>query len=255
MSPDAYGTLAGVYEYLIPEEVLTPAGSVAEYAPMANAFAPGARVLDCSAGIGLLAIGLAQRGLDVVATDASEAMIERARELTEQYGVEVEARVCPWEELGAQGWDERFDVVFCTGNALSHANGREARRAALAQMAGVLRRGGLLVIDARNWERLRALGTRVEVDDRVRQRGSERALTIHSWRVGDDDDGREPLYMDAVIALIDEHGAVTTRRDTLRFCTFTHEQLEDDLRAQGFEPRSNTWDEQVGFYTVTAERR
>jgi SAM-dependent methyltransferase len=253
MSPDAYGTLAGVYEYLVPEQVLTPAGSVAEYVPMADALAPGTRVLDCSAGIGLLAIGLAQHGLDVVATDASEAMIARARELTEQYGVKVEARVCPWEELGSQGWDERFDVVFCTGNSLSHASGLSARRAALAQMASVLRRGGLLVVDARNWERLRALGTRVEVEDHLRQRGSERALTIRSWRVGDDD-GREPLYMDAVVALIDERGAVTARRDTLRFCTFTHDQLEDDLRAQGFEPRSSSWDEQVGYYAVTAER-
>ena len=58
----------------------------------------GARVLDCAAGTGPLAVGLALRGFDVVATDASEAMIARTRSLATERGVELPARVCTWEE-------------------------------------------------------------------------------------------------------------------------------------------------------------
>ena len=251
-SADDYGTLAGVYEYLVPEDVLTPAGSVAAYAPMVDTFAPGARVLDCSAGIGLLAVGLALGGFEVVATDASAAMIQRARALAAEHGVDLEALACPWEELGRQGWDARFDVVFCTGNSIAHANGRAARRNALEQMASVLRPGGLLVIDSRNWERIRSLGSRVDVAERLRGDGPERALTIHAWTIPDTWD--ETLQLEAVIALIADNGSVRTRTDRLSFGPFTHHSLGEDLRASGFAPASSTYRDDVELYTVTATR-
>ncbi len=81
MTGEAYGTLAAVYEWLVPELMLTPEGSVAAFSEPIGALAPGARVLDCAAGTGELAVGLALSGFEVAATDASEAMIERTRAL------------------------------------------------------------------------------------------------------------------------------------------------------------------------------
>ncbi len=85
----AYADLASVYEFLTPEPLLTPEGNVAAFAPWIDALPAGARVLDCAAGVGLLAVGLALRGFDVEASDASPEMVERTRAL----GVRARVRV------------------------------------------------------------------------------------------------------------------------------------------------------------------
>ena len=60
---------------------------------------PQAQVLDCSCGTGQLAVGLAGRGLRVIATDASEAMIRRTAELAAEMGAPVRAVRADWSEL------------------------------------------------------------------------------------------------------------------------------------------------------------
>ena len=79
MTDEMYGTLAAVYDWLVPDALLAPAGSVAAFAQVVDGLGSGARVLDCAAGTGHLAVGLALRGFRVVATDASSAMIQRTR--------------------------------------------------------------------------------------------------------------------------------------------------------------------------------
>jgi hypothetical protein len=63
----------------------------------------------------------------------------------------VVTRECLWEDLATQGFAP-FHAVFCVGNSLAHARGRDARRGALAAMAEVLAPGGVLVVTARNFE-------------------------------------------------------------------------------------------------------
>jgi len=58
---DSYETLSGVYEWL-PEPLLTPQGSAAAFADVVDTLPARARVLDCAAGIGQLAVGLARLG-------------------------------------------------------------------------------------------------------------------------------------------------------------------------------------------------
>ncbi|HSK98331.1 MAG TPA: class I SAM-dependent methyltransferase, partial [Euzebyales bacterium] len=151
----SYDTLAGVYEWLTPESLATPQGAVDAFAGVVD-LEPGARVLDCAAGTGQLAVGLALRGHDVVASDASAGMVERTMALAAEHGVDLPAVVCEWESLPDQGWQGAFDAVFCVGNSLTHAGPTPRRRAALAAMAAVLRAGGLLVATSRNWELVRA---------------------------------------------------------------------------------------------------
>jgi predicted RNA methylase len=59
MADGDYDTLAAVYEFLVPDAVLTPQGSADAFAAYV---APSARVLDCACGTGTLAVGLALRG-------------------------------------------------------------------------------------------------------------------------------------------------------------------------------------------------
>jgi len=245
---EQYGTLAEVYDYLVIEELLTPEGSAAAFDGLVE-LEPRARVLDCAAGTGTLAVGLALRGFDVVATDASEAMIARTRELAARHSVDLDARVCAWEDLSGP---PSFDAVLCVGNSIPHAEGQAARRRAFGAMAGVLRRGGLFVVTSRNWELERAQGSRVKVSEELVERDAGRALVVQSWTIADHWD--EMHTLEVVVALIGDDGAVTAHGERLRCWPFRHETLEEDLRAAGLEPDISTYDADVGRYLVTARR-
>jgi SAM-dependent methyltransferase len=245
---EQYGTLADVYDWLVPPELLTPEGSAAAFDGLVE-LAPGARVLDCAAGTGTLAVGLALRGFDVVATDASEAMIARTRALAARHFVDLDARVRAWEDLSGP---PSFDAVFCVGNSIPHAEGQAGRRRAFAAIAGVLRPGGLFAVTSRNWELERAQGSRVKVSEELVERDGGRALVVQSWTIPDDWDAMHTL--EVVVALIGDDGAVSARGERLRCWPFRYEALDDDLRAAGLEPASSTYDPEVGRYLVTARR-
>ncbi|MDQ3850393.1 MAG: class I SAM-dependent methyltransferase [Actinomycetota bacterium] len=252
MGDELYGTLAGVYDWLVPDALLAPQGTVAAFADVVDDLQPGARVLDCAAGTGQLAVGLALRGFDVVASDASSEMIRRTRALAARHGVALQAVTCAWEELPGRGWQEAFDAVFCVGNSLVHAAGHVGRRTALAAMAGVLRDGGLLAVTSRNWERLRDERPGLEVGDRLVRRAGRQGLVIHAWTIPD---GWEEAHrLEVAVAIFDQAGAVTTHVERLAFWPFSHRTLDGDLRAAKLTPLSSTYSSQSERYLVTARR-
>ncbi len=101
-----YGALAEVYEWLISEEKLTPAEFAAAFDDVIRLLPSNARVLDCSCGIGQLAVGLAGLGMRVVATDASAAMVRRTEELAEELGASLRTVWVwlPWSDAGERVW-------------------------------------------------------------------------------------------------------------------------------------------------------
>lgn len=250
--PASYDTLAAVYDWLVPEPLLTPEGTVDAFATAVDTLDVGARVLDCAAGTGQLAVGLALRGHAVVASDASPAMVERTRTLAATHGVDVPAVVCAWEALTGQGWGESFDAVFCVGNSIVHAGPTPRRRAALAAMAHVLRDGGLLVVTSRNWELVRAQGAGLRVTDRLIERDGGQGLVIYNWMVPEHSD--QALYVDVAVARITGDGQVTTNAERLECWPFTHRQLDADLRASGLTPLFSSYEADNERYMVTARR-
>ncbi len=253
MSDVEYDTLAGVYDWLVPDQLLTPEGGVAAFAgSVVEGLRPGARVLDCAAGTGQLAVGLALRGFDVVATDASGAMIERTRRLAADRGATLRAEICAWEELAGQDLGGSFEAVLCVGNSLVHAAGAGARRAALAAMSALPAPGGVLVVTSRNWERVRREGSGLRIADRLVERDGRRGLVIYAWDIPDAPD--DPHVLDVAVALLDDDDIVTTHRERMRFAPFTHEELDDELRAAGLVAESSTFADYCERYLVTARR-
>ena len=252
MSPPErpYDALATVYEWLVPDALLEPAGAAAAFATVLDGLPPAASVLDCAAGTGQLAVGIALQGFTVCASDVSGAMVERTRALAAEHGAAVRAVRCAWEELGEQGWDAAFDAVLCVGNSLTHAAGRERRRGALAAMGGVLRPGGVLAVTSRNWELLRAARPGLQVGERLVERRGRAGLVVRAWTLPDEWDA--PHRLDVAVALPDERGAVETRGGALRFWPFTHEELDADLLAAGLAPATSTYAPGVERYLVTA---
>jgi SAM-dependent methyltransferase len=250
MADGTYDTIAAVYEFLVSDDLLTPQGSAE---PFAAHVEPGARVLDCACGTGTLAVGLALAGCDVVATDASEAMVARTARLAAEHGARVEASVCTWDALPGQSWGAAFDVVFCVGNSLAHAVGRESRCVALGAMAAALRPGGLLVVTSRAWEQVRAAGSQLQVGEQLIERGGRRGLQIYAWTIPARWD--EPHFFEVAVALVADDGAVRTHSERFAFWPFTAGELLTDLRAVGLEPASAEQPTVVaGRYGVTARR-
>jgi SAM-dependent methyltransferase len=251
VAADDYDEFVSVYDFVVPEELLTPEGSAAAFLPYLDGLADGARILDCACGTGPLAVGLAQRGFDVTATDASPRMVERTRALAADAGVGLAVRACRWDELPEQGFAP-FDAVLCVGNSLAHAEGGDARRAALRAMAGGLRPGGALVLTSRNFELMRATDPGLQVFDRVVERDGRRGVVIYSWWLADDWDDEHGF--DVAVALLGDDGAVTTRGERLRFWPYSHDTLRDDLRAAGLEPATSTYEPDVDRYLIAARR-
>src|SRR4051812_40523789 len=207
-----YDALAGVYEFLVPEALLSPEGSAAAFDAVLETLPAGARVLDCACGTGTLAVGLALRGFELDASDASPEMVVRTRALAQGRGARVQAEVARWDELAGGP----FDAVLCVGNSITHAPGRDGRRASLGGMRRVMRDGGLLALTSRNWERPQAAG------EEVVERGGRRATVRRVWHDG------EPR----TIEIEEDVEGGETRRQPLAYWPFTHPELDPDLRAR-----------------------
>lgn len=99
---------------------------------------PGERALDLATGTGEVARRMARLGADVSAVDVTEPMLEKARRMTEEEGIEIAFALGDVEYLPYD--DESFDVLasnFGLVFAPDHAN-------VASELARVTRAGGRL---------------------------------------------------------------------------------------------------------------
>src|ERR1700731_1092997 len=138
-----FDRIAGVYDLM---NTAMTAGLHHRWRERAAAVArvrPGSRVLDVATGTGDLAIELARRvspGGEVVGSDFSEAMLERARGKSKPVGTELrfewgDALALPFED----GTFDAATVGFGARNFSDLARG-------LAEMVRVVRPGGRVVV-------------------------------------------------------------------------------------------------------------
>lgn len=111
------------------------------------------RVADVGAGSARHSILYRSWGIDVVAIDPSEEMLELARENASRLGSDVRIVEGGFGDV-ARIAGEHVDAITCTGNALPHVRSLESLRAALADFAAALRPGGVLVLHYLNHDRL-----------------------------------------------------------------------------------------------------
>ncbi|MGO9546307.1 MAG: class I SAM-dependent methyltransferase [Rhodomicrobium sp.] len=121
--------------------------------------AHGARtVLDVATGTGFHSIRLQRSGFDVTSVDGSEQMLERAAANAQRYGLQLSTIHADWRWLGRRV-EGAFDALICLGNSFTHLFDEADRRRALAEYHALLRPGGLLILDQRNYDALLDHGT------------------------------------------------------------------------------------------------
>lgn len=245
-----YGELAEVYEWLISDAKLTPAAFAEAFQDAIDLLPAHAEVLDCSCGTGQLAVGLAGLGFQVVATDASEAMIRRTAQLAEEQGASLRTLRADWSELSDQFNGSTFDMVFCVGNSLHHARGATARLAALEAMSRLLRPGGRLVLTSRNWELVRAGGSRMEVRDQLVHRNGRDAVVIYRWEIPRRWEREHRIEI--AVAQIEADGAVLVRSEVLSSWPYRYDDLVSELQRVGLSVERSDFDPEAEGYMVVA---
>jgi ubiquinone/menaquinone biosynthesis C-methylase UbiE len=111
------------------------------------------RVLDVACGTGWHSIALSQRGYDVVGSDISARMIERAQQNASREGAPTRFVHAGFGQL-VRHVDESFGGLLCMGNSLPHVSDAQALRETLLDFSEVLRPGGVLIIQQRNFDQV-----------------------------------------------------------------------------------------------------
>ena len=112
-------------------------------------------VIDVSTGSGFHAVQLKQAGFDVVATDGSSTMLTKARANFRKHGLNIQSHYRDWHSLDSQELGQ-FDAVVCLGSSLCHVFAAHDRLRVLAKFRSLLKPGGLLIVDQRNFFAIRA---------------------------------------------------------------------------------------------------
>ncbi|XP_055262192.1 glycine N-methyltransferase [Moschus berezovskii] len=124
------------------------------------------RVLDVACGTGVDSIMLVEEGFNVTSVDASDKMLKYA--LKERWNRRHDPAFDKWviEEANWMTLDKDvpqppgggFDAVICLGNSFAHLpdckGDQSEHRLALRNIASMVRPGGVLVIDHRNYDHI-----------------------------------------------------------------------------------------------------
>ncbi len=109
-------------------------------------------MLDVSIGTGGMTLPLQELDIRISGSDLNQTMLDRCGMKAEAKGKPVELKRSDFRDLSC--WDGRkFDCVASTGNSLAYVVNDDVRLA-LAGMDRLVRPGGFLCFDSRNWEKI-----------------------------------------------------------------------------------------------------
>jgi hypothetical protein len=107
------------------------------------------------------------------------------------------------------------------------------------------------VLTSRNWELVRAAGSRIEIAERMVQRGGRAGLPVRAWTIPGA--WEAPHRLDVAVAFPDGE-RVESVAESLTFWPFVYATLEADLRAAGLVVEGTTYAPGAERYLVTARR-
>lgn len=206
-------------------------------------------VLDCSAGIGTQAIGLALRGHEVHATDLSPKAIQRAGEEAEVFGVSMSFGVADLRTLSGQVAG-MFDVAISCDNSLPHLPSREDLLLAAQNIRSKLRANGLFLASIRDYDELareRPSGTMPRVFDSPE--GKRIYFQVWDWA----SDGRS--YTVHLFLVNESGGHWQTQHHETRYRALLRTELADILREAGFREVFWRMPEDSGYYQPIVRAR
>jgi SAM-dependent methyltransferase len=247
---DYYEDLAADYDWLFGDDAVAAGGAINHPATarLLQQARPGSTVLDAACGTGINAAALAHRGFSVSASDGSDSMVRAAADRFRREQLAIPAVRSLWADLPGTV-SERFDVVLCIGNSLVHAAGRDAMVQALTGLRRMVRPGGHLVVDSRNWEKLHAEHQVVQVANQVLTRGGRLCLSFYAWEIPDRLDQEHVAHIVFVFA---DGERAEPHEYRVPFQPFRLGDLRERLELAGLREVDTDYDDTRDRYAVTA---
>ena len=112
------------------------------------------KVFDVALGDGADAIYLIQQGFDVSSNEVDEAFRQKAIENARKLGLKISPTNLDWRDLDKEYKEDTFDTIVCMGNSIACLFGKENQFKALKEFYKILKQGGILIIDERNYQRI-----------------------------------------------------------------------------------------------------
>lgn len=152
MTQDFYDRLAPYYHLLYPNWEASSERQSRGLAEVLDEFGvpPGSHVLDAACGIGTQAIGLAQLGYHVTASDLSPAAVARARVEARTRGLTLNFAVADLRQLSSVV-DGPFRAVVACDNAIPHLLSDAEIAGAFTECRRLLEPDGVLLISVRDY--------------------------------------------------------------------------------------------------------
>ena len=246
---DQYDQFAADYDWLFSDFARVGERYVAGLSETLRKLPDDAKILDCACGTGITILALARHGFHAAGTDASEGMILRARQNMDEGEVDVPLEVCSWENLPSLFAPE-YDMVLCGGNSIGHCRDEHEMLRSLGGIHHVLKPGGLLVLDTRNWDKL--LAERIRFTHfGARQRYGKRCVPLYVWTFPEKSSG--PVTVEVLLP-IEADGVVALKVFEIVYHPFRSEELMERLQCAGFVAAELTYTADRSAYTVSARK-
>jgi SAM-dependent methyltransferase len=187
------------------------------------------RVLDAACGTGMHAIALAKRGYRLAGADLSSGMVERARANAAGAGLDIPFTVAGFGELATRV-DRKLDALLCLGNSLPHVLTTADLAGTLTDFAAVLRPGGLLFIQNRNFDAVMEAGGERWMGPQGVQEGNREWLFLRFYDFNPDG----TLVFNVLTLRREDDGAWTQSVEATLLRPWLQADLEEMVVAAGF---------------------
>lgn len=108
--------------------------------------------LDVSIGSGSVTLPLSSLGVQLSGSDLSETMLESCRKKAAAKGIDINLQCCDFRTV-TDHFSQTFDCVASTGNSLPYVTNEDICQT-LEQMDALIKPGGYLYFDIRNWDKI-----------------------------------------------------------------------------------------------------
>jgi 2-polyprenyl-3-methyl-5-hydroxy-6-metoxy-1,4-benzoquinol methylase len=220
-----YGEYAWAYDLLITRPVTRECAYIGALLSQRGVDA-GTRLLDAGCGTGRYAVGLARMGYTVTGLDRSAHLIAEAEKQARNLALPISFMV--GEVLGFSSASP-YDGILCRG-VLNDLCDEQSRAEVFCSFARVLRPGGVLILDVREWHATARRKSREPVFEKAVDTARGQLIFRSVTRL---DHQRQQLLVAERHALYKDGGAVVSSYDFTMRC-WTQEELHRSLTRAGF---------------------
>ena len=204
-----------------------------------NGYDSTAKILDCACGIGTQAIGLAEMGYSMTASDISEGELSEAKTRAQNRKLSLRFANADFCALG-DTFSEKFDIVICMDNALPHMLSEKDLASAIGSITNQIASGGMFVASIRDYDAL-LLTKPAYSPPYIHKTDNGQRVSFQTW----DWDG--DCYK-LVQYIIEDETAVKVSRFECVYRATRREEITQFLQENGFREVKWLFPEETGFY-------